>query len=423
VVLGDVAATDLPPNFGIWLERFVADRGGALIISAGHQHWGELADRTRNRQWASSFTSLLPVHSVRPVPVGEDQSDTTKPGLPSGHLLKPTAAALNAATAWPMFALDSSRIGPQGPAESFNRPLSEYRIDGKAKADGPEIWSALPHLPWVLAGQCKAGAEALATIDAGTPDKETVMAAQPYGLGRVFWIGTEGTWRWRYRVGDQYHHRFWGQLVRWAAGSRGLTAGNGRVRFGPVQSRIHEGQIVRIQARIHEGAVSLPAEPLLTARLFPIKTDERKNGSIMVPLYPKPGQPRLFEGDVRAPEVGSYQVLLEGPGRSQSLGFNDSGKQGPGPSCRLEVVPDPTPERLDLATSRSDLERLAIATGSQVFTESEVDRLVDTLRPLARTFPVPRTHRWFLGMDTGSLFAIVGFLTLEWIARRRLGLP
>ena len=39
------------------------------------------------------------------------------------------------------------------------------------------------------------------------------------------------TWRFRYGVGDTYHHRFWGQVTRWGAGPN-LRSGNEFVRLG-----------------------------------------------------------------------------------------------------------------------------------------------------------------------------------------------
>ena len=81
-----------------------------------------------------------------------------------------------------------------------------------------------------MAGKPKPAATSLA-VAAGDPSG-VVLAAQPYGLGKVLWVGTDGTWRWRHRVGDAYHHRFWGQAVRWAASGK-LAAGNRLVRFGP----------------------------------------------------------------------------------------------------------------------------------------------------------------------------------------------
>src|SRR5207244_10244232 len=59
-----------------------------------------------------------------------------------------------------------------------------------------------------------------------------LFARQHYGFGRVLFVGLDSTWRWRYRTGDAYHHRFWGQVVRWAASDKPLVAGNEYVRFG-----------------------------------------------------------------------------------------------------------------------------------------------------------------------------------------------
>lgn len=104
------------------------------------------------------------------------------------------------------------------------------------------IWQRLPQLPWVLAGRAKPGATTLVAVEgSGSGGAGAVFAAQPYGLGKVLWVGTDATWRWRYRAGDLYHHRFWGQVVRWAAAGK-LAAGNDWVRFGPDRSQLPEGE-------------------------------------------------------------------------------------------------------------------------------------------------------------------------------------
>ena len=62
--------------------------------------------------------------------------------------------------------------------------------------------------------------------------RQAVVVRHNYGFGRVLFVGLDSTWRWRYKVGDLYHHRFWGQVVRWAASDQMLPAGNKYVRFG-----------------------------------------------------------------------------------------------------------------------------------------------------------------------------------------------
>ncbi len=41
------------------------------------------------------------------------------------------------------------------------------------------------------------------------------MVTRQFGAGRVFYSGTVETWRWRYKVADTYHQRFWNQIGRW----------------------------------------------------------------------------------------------------------------------------------------------------------------------------------------------------------------
>ena len=200
-------------------------------------------------------------------------------------------------------------------------------------------WAGLPRLPWVLAGRTKPGAAMLAAT--GGDETTAVIAAQPYGLGKVLWIGTDGTWRWRHRVGDAYHHRFWGQVVRWAASSK-LVAGNALVRFGPDRPRIDEGSDVRIQARIGEGVTGLGPDLLIAARLF--KVDPASHAATsdevaIVPLAVVAGQPRTFEGTAPPLPVGEYAIRLDVPQLAESLHLDPA--RGPVPEARLEVTDAP----------------------------------------------------------------------------------
>ena len=78
----------------------------------------------------------------------------------------------------------------------------------------------MPKHFWGIVGKRKPAASVLMTpvLDAitGQGRRDTgIFVEQNYGFGRVLFVGIDSTWRWRYRVGDTYHHRFWGQLVRW----------------------------------------------------------------------------------------------------------------------------------------------------------------------------------------------------------------
>src|SRR5262249_8450778 len=131
------------------------------------------------------------------------------------------------------------------------------------------VWAGLPRLPWALAGRAKPAATTLAWApSAGARDDEAaVIAAMPHGLGKGLRVRTDATRRARHGVGDAYHHRFWGQAVRWAASGK-LAAGNRLVRFGPARPRIAEGDRVALLARFAEDAPDIGPGLLAAARIF-----------------------------------------------------------------------------------------------------------------------------------------------------------
>jgi hypothetical protein len=387
VIVGDVDPADLTPETWARLESYVADRGGTLVLNPGPKSWAALLSQESARK-------LSPVIDPRLVPVDPSAIDPAYPALPPGAALLPTAAALESA-AWPMLQLASE------PAQNRS------------------IWDGLPRLPWVLSGRAKPGATMLAA--AGGDDSAAAIAAQPYGLGKVLWIGTDGTWRWRHRVGDAYHHRFWGQVVRWATSSK-LAAGNAFVRFGPTRPRIEEGGGLRIQARIGDVVPGVVPDLLIAARLFQIDPASRSTTSdavAIVPLSAVAGQPRTFEGTAPSLPAGAYAIQLDVPQLAEALHLDPS--HGAVPEARLDVMMRQTSENIELTAARDPLDRLAGATGGRVFADYEAGKLAPLLR--ARTKTVSRTEETPLWDQPIALIVFFGILTVEWVARKRLGLP
>jgi hypothetical protein len=306
IVIGDVDPADLPSADWARLEWFVAERGGTLVLSPGPRSWAALVGQDAIRK-------LVPVIGPRPLAIEPSAIDPTNPAIPTGVGLVPTAAALDA-SAWPMFALASEA--------SQNRAA----------------WAGLPRLPWVIAGRAKPGATLLAT--AGTGESSAAVAAQPYGLGKVLWVGTDGTWRWRHRVGDAYHHRFWGQVMRWAASSP-LAAGNRFVRFGPLKSRAIEGEGARLQARIADGVPGASPDLLIAARVYRLDATTRSStgeAAAVVPLSSASGQPRTYDGTAPALPAGAYAIRLDVPQLAEALHLDSDRDGRPIPEARLDVA-------------------------------------------------------------------------------------
>ncbi|WP_435008823.1 hypothetical protein P12x_000071 [Tundrisphaera lichenicola] len=382
ILVGDVDPADLPAEVWARLDAYVAGRGGTLAILPGPRFWPSLA--------GEGPRALLPVLEPRPLAVDPDVTDPDHPAMPPGLALAPAPGLLDTPDVWPMLQLGES---PEGSRTA---------------------WAGLPRLPWVAGGQAKPSATVLASAP-GREGEGAILAAQPYGLGKVLWVGTDATWRWRFRVGDEIHHRFWGQVVRWA-GSDNLAAGNRVVRHGPLKARVEEGEGIKLQARVAEDVVGLPADLLIAARIF--RRDSQTEAVAVVPLRPVPGQPRVFEGAAPGLPEGPYVVRLDAP---QLVTISENLGAGPIPEAPLEVIPRDTSERVELAASRDPLERLAAATGGKVFTEQEAANLPALLK--ARSKPVERTEETPLWDHPGTLILFFTILTAEWILRKRAGLP
>jgi hypothetical protein len=401
IIMGDVNPADIPPETWARLESYVAERGGTLVLSAGLRHWAAQAA-------GATVRKLLPVLDPQPIMVPPDAVDPAHPSLPPGTAVRPTHAAGSDPSAWPMLQLAAE------PEASL------------------QVWAGLARLPWLLAGKPKPGATVLATErDAADADADinadaaAVIAAQPYGLGKVLWVGTGDTWRWRQRVGDRYHHRFWGQVVRWASAGQ-LTAGNELVRFGAVRPRVGEGESARVQARISEGVAGVRPDLLMAARIFKAdpQTGRGTGGAVaLVPLRAAQGLPRTFEGAAPPLPPGAYAIRLDVPELAPALHLGGSGSDPgrPAPEAVLHVTARETSERVELAATRDPLDRLAAATGGRVFADFEADLLPPLIH--ARTRTVTRTEETRLWDQPAGLLLFFAILTVEWIGRKRVGLP
>jgi hypothetical protein len=402
IFIGDVAPADITSETWARLDSYVAQRGGTLVLGAGLRQWAAQAA-------SAAVRTLLPVVDLQLVHAPDNAVDPVHPSSPPGTPVLPTRAAGLDPGAWPMLQLDSD------PETSL------------------QVWASLPWLPWLLAGKPKPGATVLTTArDPSNRDADinseaaAVIAAQPYGLGKVLWVGTGDTWRWRQRVGDMYHHRFWGQVVRWASSGQ-LTTGNALVRFGAVPPRVAEGAAARIQARISPGVTGVSSDLLAAARVFKVdpRTGRARGEAVaLAPLRARSGLPRAFEGATPPLPPGAYTIRLDIPQLADVLHLEDNGKPDGNetvPEAMLHIVARETSERVELAAAREPLDHLATATGGRVFPDHEADGLPALLQTKTRT--ITRTEETRLWDQPAALLLFFTILTIEWAGRKRVGLP
>jgi hypothetical protein len=386
IILGDVAVDRLPLAERQRLEKYVSDRGGTLVVLAGKRSMPLAYPEAEANGEADPLRKLLPI---------ED----------------PRVAA---------------------PADGFPVTLTQAGRETKFMELDPEPgrsqerWAQMPPHYWAVVGQAKPGATPLACVPdpeagakpVGEREKEQALIVRHnYGFGRVLFVGLDSTWRWRYKVGDTYHHRFWGQAIRWAASDKPLVAGNDYVRFGTPQPVYRPDQEVEVVARLHESLG--PLNPDLRAAARIVRVGGAKEGAVAeVALSRRPAQPRVLEGKVEKLPAGQYAVELAIPDLADKLRGPDPGKPLRAP---FTVLPPDSTEMVDLETKWPLLEELAAKSGGQVFTPEDVSRLADLLRN--QTVPHTEHHEQRLWQSWWLLLAVVLLLTGEWVGRKWAGLP
>jgi len=294
-------------------------------------------------------------------------------------------------------------------------------------AENEAIWKALPEFFWCYPVEApKPGATVLAEArppakDTRTPDRtpdaarraRPILVEQSYGLGKVLWVGTDNTWRWRYKTADKYHYRFWGQVVRWAT-SGTLPVGTEHIRFGTDRGRYEDADDVTVLARI----LTPEGKPVSDAQVDAVLLRDPEPGQ----STPSPELARIrlshversggrYEGLFPHVPTGRYHVKLVVPGSEESL--KDL-------AAAFDVVSAPVRELADLAADRAALTRLAAASHGRIGDTWDIPRLAQHLPEVAWTETRNRQKPLWQSFTMLGLLCIM--VTAEWVIRKRIGL-
>jgi len=378
VILGDVEPEQFPLAERERLERYVAEEGGTLVLLAGKR----ALPMAYSALDGDPIAKLLPIRNPKPT-----VSNT------SGFAVTPTAEGRKC---W-------------------------FLQMGETAIESASIWGGFPPHYWAVTGEAKDAAEVLASTPAGP-----TIVRQNYGFGRVLYVGIDSTWRWRYKIGDKHHHRFWGQVARWAASDRLLPTSNpaGTIKFGTRETAYQTGQDVEVIVRGTDAVKPLTKTTPYRTRLIqlPDRPDASEKTISVTPLTIPAARNRDLSGTLRDLPPGRYAIELDIPDWNAEL-------QGPpGPDGRalplrsaFTVLPPEYEELRDLSSNRPLLESIAEASGGKVYTPEDVSELIDRLRQETATVehrvdrPLRRSW-WWLG-------ALVLLLSCDWCLRKWSGLP
>ncbi len=380
VILGDVSPQHLNDKLLQLLHAFVSD-GGTLVISAG------------KRSMPQAFRSpildqLLPLTNVRQINLTNQSGEAP----PSSRGLQIQLTIDGEQQSMFQFAPD---------------PLENQRI-----------WKGLPGQMWAMLGDPKPGATVWATTvlpheiaDPLAADRKyAVIVHQHLGSGQVLWMGFDGTWRWRLRVGDSHHHRYWGQLARWAAANK-VSSGNEFVRFGPERPDIELGHDAILRARWM--APFLLKFPKLKAHAEFFRIGDPPGKSFTkIDLAPAATNPLLHEGKAVSLPAGEYRVALT----------TDNADLGAKPvEAALYVHDRPSQELSELSANRDLLTQIADVSGGRLFLPDQLHNLPKMFKTYDGNVSLyeekPLWDRW------PWLVLLFALMTTEWVIRKVNGLP
>jgi hypothetical protein len=360
VLIGDADPSFLSQSQMQNLFQFVTEKGGGILFIAG-ENFDPLSYKG------------TPLEPLLPIELAEARN--------------PTAVGN---------ALSSFR--PELTGEGRTSPIFRF---GDDEASSTQIWQELPELLWLLeAPRKKPAALVLAEHPTltGSDGKLPVFLYQFVGKGKSMFNAVDGTWRWRYRVGDRYFGRFWIQTIRFLARSKLLGQGQAEVQTD--RRRYQRTQPIRVRVRFPNPAIA-PTGGEVNVMV------EHKGQGRKLTLKAAPGARNVFEGALPQASEGEYTVRLLPPPVIE----------GAIPSTTFRVDP-PAGEFERTQMNEAELRRSAATSGGRFYTPETSSTLLKDLPkpqkvPLDTDPPIPLWNTWPL------LVLFLTVVTAEWVLRKR----
>lgn len=370
VLLMDPSPTDLDSAWAVLVRRLVDEFGGGLFFQAG-THFSSRFLRDPRMQ---DLVAILPI-----TPDADADVRLSEDGP---YRLAPITVEI--------------------PPESTGHPLIALSSDPSVSR---EIWSALGGVWWYLPVQREKPIASLLLRAVGERVRggsAPLLAAQPFGAGRVAFMAYDSTWRWR-GTAEPYFNRFWVQAVRYLSQARR----EGSSRRGTIvieRDVVNVGESLNIEARVLDASFAPVSEPRLDATL------EAADGSqSTIPLTPIVGREGWYAGRATALVEGAATVRVPLPG---ARGGDNS------LSRRVRVV-RPELEMQTLRMQSDALSRIAEASGGRLVSLRDAAALATEIPSGSVVKPPIRIGDEAL-WDRGWLMALIaGLLGLEWTLRRR----
>lgn len=363
VFVGDVGlgGKGLSSHQASLLKGLVANQAGGLVLLPGHQgNQFQLLD--------SDLGALFPVTFERGMPQGTTSSE--------------------------VMSLALTREG--------NRSLLTLLSDHEEEND--LIWRNLPGFNWYAPVQrAKAGTQVLA-VHATRKNRFgriPLLVTQPYGNGKVLFMGIDSAWRWRKDVEDKYHYRFWGQVARWMSYRRNMAAGE-RIRLMVTPERPRPGDTVNLTAIVSDrhGA------PLAQGEVY---------ADIAGPDGKSIRQQLAATGSSWGAFSTSFQITRSGTWSLTCVSMETPDK----PVSMSLVAPSEAIERIGIPVNADLLAEMAAITRGRIIPIEDIDGMAAEIRRLPA--PLPQEKRILLWSHPAVLAFLLVLLCAFWTGRKLRG--
>ncbi len=382
IILGDVNSLAMKSEEWNILRRCVEERGTLLVIVTGPKSMPH-SFRDENAR------ALIPVHYTATHQTYFGSQGEFRMALTAAGEIHPVLAQAEGQ-------FQNEKIWSGFPRIRWSHPITGVK-------DGAEV---LLYAKWpddqqrALSEDTLSGSLQALVLRKEVEEKNALLVTRQTGHGKVAILLTDRTWRLREGVGDVYHHRFWGQLVKWGAGPN-LRAGNKVTRLGTDHLTYTSDDQVLIMARLRDEQLN-----------------PRNDEAVEVEI--------LHEGGVKVRTNLKYQKDSNGFYESRLGPFTKNGVYearlvGQDVSTGFRVVGAMSGAELAETTqNRPLLENVARLSGGLIMGEGAQDPSPlfllgkETKEELRQ---ISLWDRWPV------LFLFVILFTAEWILRRRSGLP
>jgi uncharacterized membrane protein len=380
VILDDLEAGFFTGDQLALLERFVADRGGGLLMLGGP---GSLRQGHYDR---TPLASVLPVYLDRMAEA---------PPVPPVRITLSREGWLEAWT----------RLRDNEPAE-------RDRLAGMP-----------PFLSFGRVRGIKPGATVLATASAGTGNPYPALVVQRFGSGRAGVLAVGDMWRWAMGRAEVQPDlaRFWRQTVRWLVTEVPERVGvrvERRAAGGSAGADSPGGQALAVRVRVRDPAHQ-PADDAAVS----VEVTGPGGEKATLPAIPAASEAGLYEARYLPRQGGGYRFRARVTPPAPAAG-------APAAAVAAASFPDAeaghaldleADEHRSLGANHAAMESLARRTGGRLLALGDLEAFARELParggPVAETRSRPLWHGWW------TFAAALACFAAEWTLRRRRGLP